>query len=65
VTTGGDAANEIAERSFVDDAYVAELKHFHACVTAGEACRTPPEQARRDQALLRELFLKRDGGESR
>jgi predicted dehydrogenase len=38
------------------DAYVAELEHFHACVTKGVACRTPVEQARRDIELLTELF---------
>jgi predicted dehydrogenase len=38
------------------DAYVAELEHFHDCVTAGAICRTPVEQARRDIALLTELF---------
>ena len=38
------------------DAYVAELRHFHACVVEGSACRTPPEQAARDVALLRDLY---------
>jgi len=38
------------------DAYVAELRHFHACVVDGIACRTPPEQAARDIALLRDLY---------
>ena len=38
------------------DAYVAELRHFHACVVEGLACRTPPEQAARDVALLRDLY---------
>jgi hypothetical protein len=30
--------------------------HFHDCITAGAACRTPPEQARADIALLADLF---------
>jgi predicted dehydrogenase len=38
------------------DAYVAELRHFHACVVEGIACRTPPEQAARDVAMLRDLY---------
>jgi predicted dehydrogenase len=38
------------------DAYVAELHHFHACVVDAIACRTPPEQAARDIALLRDLY---------
>jgi predicted dehydrogenase len=39
------------------DAYVAELRHFHACIVEGVGCRTPPEQAARDVALLRDLFV--------
>jgi predicted dehydrogenase len=38
------------------DAYVAELRHFHACIRDGIACRTPPEQAARDIELLRDLY---------
>jgi predicted dehydrogenase len=38
-----------------EDAYERQLRHFHACITEGETCRTPPEQARRDLALLRAL----------
>jgi len=37
------------------ESYTRQLEHFHACVTAGEPCRTPPEQARADIALLAEL----------
>jgi predicted dehydrogenase len=40
------------------DAYIAELRHFHACVLDGVACRTPPEQAARDIELLRELYVR-------
>jgi hypothetical protein len=43
----------------VGDAYVAELLHFRDCVVDGAECRTPPEQARRDIELLRDLFLAR------
>ena len=38
------------------DAYTRELEHFHACVTTGEPCRTPPEQARADIDLLARMF---------
>jgi predicted dehydrogenase len=41
------------------DAYLAELRHFHACVVDGTPCRTPPDQAARDIELLRGLFLAR------
>ena len=30
------------------ESYVRQLESFHACVTGGAACRTPPEQARGD-----------------
>ena len=32
--------------------FVAELRHFHACVTKGEACRTPLAEARHDVQLV-------------
>jgi predicted dehydrogenase len=38
------------------DSYTRELEHFHACVTRGEPCRTPPEQARADIALLTRMY---------
>jgi predicted dehydrogenase len=38
------------------DSYARELEHFHACVTSGEACRTPAEQGARDVDLLTELY---------
>jgi len=38
------------------NAYVRQLEHFHACVTRGEACRTPAEQGARDVELLTELY---------
>jgi predicted dehydrogenase len=40
----------------IGDAYVAELRHFHACVVDGIACRTSPQQAARDLAFLRDLY---------
>lgn len=38
------------------NAYVRQLAHFHACVTRGEPCRAPAEQAVADVALLTELY---------
>ena len=32
--------------------FVAELRHFHACVTKGEVCRTPLAEARHDVQLV-------------
>jgi predicted dehydrogenase len=39
-----------------DEPYLRQLVAFHASVTVGAACRTPPEQARRDVELLAALF---------
>ena len=39
------------------EAFRQELVHFHACVTQGAVCRTPPEQARVDMELLTAMFL--------
>lgn len=50
----GEHALTVAEHA--GDSYVAELRHFHACVVDGVACRTPPEQALRDIELLRDLY---------
>ncbi len=38
------------------ESFRQELVHFHACVTEGVACRTPPEQARVDMQLLTAMF---------
>jgi predicted dehydrogenase len=54
-----DAERSLVARELVGDAYVAELLHFRDCVVDGAECRTPPEQARRDIELLRDLFLAR------
>ena len=39
------------------ESFVQELVHFHACITEGIECRTPPEQARVDIELLTQMFL--------
>jgi predicted dehydrogenase len=38
------------------EAFGRELVHFHACVTRGIPCKTPPEQARVDMELLTAMF---------
>jgi len=45
------------ERSAFDESFSRELRHFHACITEGEACRTPPETARLDTEVLTAMFL--------
>jgi myo-inositol 2-dehydrogenase/D-chiro-inositol 1-dehydrogenase len=59
VTGVRDGEHAVTVDEHTGDAYVAELRHFHACVVDGTACRTPPEQALRDVELLRDLFLSR------
>jgi predicted dehydrogenase len=56
VTAVRDGRHAISADEHAADAYVAELRHFHACVVEGVRCRTPPEQALRDIELLRELY---------
>ena len=45
----------LAER--FEESFARELVHFHACVTDGVPCRTPPEQARLDIDVLTRMFL--------
>src|SRR4051794_28185250 len=52
-----DGASWAQEATSHEEAFSRELDHFHACVTEGETCRTPPEQARLDIAVLTEMFL--------
>ncbi len=56
VTGVRDGEHAVSVDAHAGDAYVAELRHFHACIVDGVACRTPPEQALRDIELLRELY---------
>jgi predicted dehydrogenase len=39
-----------------DESFARELKHFHACITEGVECRTPPEGARLDIDVLTTMF---------
>jgi predicted dehydrogenase len=41
-----------------EESFARELEHFHECVVNGVECRTPPEQARLDIAVLTQMFLK-------
>jgi predicted dehydrogenase len=56
VTAVRHGRHDVTTTEHAGDAYVAELRHFHACVVDGIACRTPPEQAARDITLLRDLY---------
>jgi hypothetical protein len=51
------AARAATSFESAEEAFVRELVHFHDCVTKDTACRTPPEQARVDIALLTDMFL--------
>jgi predicted dehydrogenase len=52
---GIDSAGESFEQHPAVDwesPFVAQLRHFHSCVTQGEACRTPLAEARHDVQLV-------------
>jgi predicted dehydrogenase len=51
VRAGGEGAVTTTRTSW-REAYERQLLHFHACVTAGEPCRTPAEQGAADVRLL-------------
>jgi predicted dehydrogenase len=55
IAPAGDGWNGTASGSW-SEPYLRQLVAFHAAVTDGAPCRTPPEQAGRDVALLAELF---------
>lgn len=56
--SGADgAARAAASFESAEEAFVRELVHFHECIANGTACRTPPEQARVDIAVLTDMFL--------
>jgi predicted dehydrogenase len=50
-------ANDVRVAEFYGESFARELDHFHRCVTEGEECRTPPEQARLDIDVLTQMFL--------
>ncbi|MDX6513306.1 MAG: hypothetical protein QOE36_2810 [Gaiellaceae bacterium] len=54
-TESGGRAVTVAESH--EESFARELAHFHACITEGVECRTPPEQARLDIDVLTRMFL--------
>ncbi len=57
ITGAADGAARQSRSARIKDAYLAQLEHFHACITEGAQCRTPAELARLDLQTLREAFL--------
>ena len=51
-----EGADAVRETMSYEEAFSRELDHFHTCVTVGEPCRTPPEQARLDIEVLTAMF---------
>jgi predicted dehydrogenase len=56
-TDAGEGTRLVHSAERFEESFARELVHFHACVTDGAACRTPPEQARVDIDLLTRMFL--------
>jgi hypothetical protein len=56
-TDAGEGTRLVHSAERFEESFARELVHFHACVTDGVACRTPPEQARVDIDLLTRMFL--------
>jgi predicted dehydrogenase len=50
-------ANAVRIAEFYCESFSRELEHFHRCVTEGETCRTPPEQARLDIDVITRMYL--------
>jgi len=59
LTTAADGGRRTARFESYEEAYQLELVHFHQCMLGAEECRTPPTQARIDQAVLTEMFRRR------
>ena len=56
--TGSSGRANTAQTAYAyDESFARELRHFHACVVDGVPSRTPPESARLDIAVLRDMFL--------
>ena len=56
VSRAGTDGRDVTAFDSYDEAYQRELVHFHRCMLGAEECRTPPEQARIDQAVLTDMF---------
>jgi predicted dehydrogenase len=63
VSRARDKARVAESFESYEESFARELAHFHDCVVNGTECRTPPEQARLDMAVLTEMFLKADNGD--
>jgi hypothetical protein len=59
-TSAADGGRRTARFESYEEAYQLELVHFHHCMLGAEECRTPPSQARVDQAVLTEMFRRRE-----
>lgn len=57
VSTRDGRANDVRISHSYEESFARELAHFHACITEGVECRTPPEQARLDIDVLTRMFL--------
>jgi predicted dehydrogenase len=55
-TTTDGRTRSVALAEAYGESFARELVHFHACVTEGVECRTPPEQARVDIDVLTRMF---------
>ena len=58
VSRKGESARLAQVFESYEESFSRELAHFHDCVVNGVECRTPPEQARLDIAVLTQMFLK-------
>ena len=56
-TDSGEGTRLVHVTERYEESFARELVHFHACVTEGVDCRTPPEQARLDIDVLTRMFL--------
>jgi predicted dehydrogenase len=56
-TDAGDGTRLVHVAERFEESFARELAHFHACLTEGVPCRTPPEQARLDIDVLTRMFL--------
>jgi predicted dehydrogenase len=58
VSRARNRARAVESFESYEESFARELAHFYDCVANGADCRTPPEQARLDMAVLTEMFLR-------
>ncbi|HEY2868829.1 MAG TPA: hypothetical protein VGJ11_04940, partial [Gaiellales bacterium] len=56
VSRAKDGARVTERFETYEESFARELVHFHRCMLGAEECRTPPEQARIDHAVLTDMF---------